>query len=65
MNCNVLAIALFIEKYKRDIPDNMKDKIKLKWLACWKGLLKNLTKKPCRVMKTYIDLMDILVNALD
>jgi hypothetical protein len=32
-NCNVLAIALVIEKYKQDIPDNKKEKIKSEWLT--------------------------------
>ncbi len=32
-NCDVLAIALFIKKYKRDIPDNMKDQIESNWPA--------------------------------
>ncbi len=43
----------------------MKDKIEFKWLAHWKGLLRNPTKKPCWVVKTYINLLDILVDALD
>jgi hypothetical protein len=65
VNCNVLAIALFIEKYKQDIPDNMKDKIESDWLARWKGSIENTSRKPRRVMKAYIDLLDILVNNLD
>ncbi len=64
-NCDVLAIALFIEKYKRDIPEEMKDKIQSDWLARWKGLLGNPSKKPRRVMKAYIDLLDISVDKLD
>jgi hypothetical protein len=43
----------------------MKDQIESNWLAGWKGLLGNLTKKPRRVMKTYTDLLDITVDALD
>ncbi len=43
----------------------MKEKIESEWLAQWKGSLGNLTKKPRRVMKTYIDLLDITVDALD
>ena len=27
MTCDVLAIALFIEKYKQDLSDDVKDKI--------------------------------------
>jgi hypothetical protein len=43
----------------------MKEKTESEWLARWKGLLRNLIKKPHRVMKTYIDLLDITVDALD
>jgi hypothetical protein len=63
-NCDVLAIALFIEKYKKGLPDDMKDKIETDWLARWKDRLGN-PRKPRRVMKTYIDLLDISVDALD
>ena len=43
----------------------MKDKLELEWLQCWQGELGNLSWKPCRVMKAYIDLLDILVDTLD
>ena len=64
-NCDVLAIALFIDKYKRDIPDNMKDKIESDWIARWKGSIRNPSRKPRWVMKAYINLLDILVDNLD
>jgi hypothetical protein len=43
----------------------MKDKIESDWLARWKGLIGNPSRKPHRVMKAYIDLLDILVDNLD
>jgi hypothetical protein len=43
----------------------MEEKIELEWLARWKGSFSNPTKKPCQVMKAYINLLDILVDALD
>jgi hypothetical protein len=64
-NCAVLAMALFIENYKRHILDNMKDCLKLEWVQQWKNSLGNPTKKPCRVMKAYLNLLDISMDYLD
>ncbi len=58
-------MAIFLDKYKRDMSDDMKDKIELEWLECWKGALGNPSRKPCCVMKAYLDLLDISVNDLD
>ena len=43
----------------------MKDKIEMDWLARWRSVIGNPTKKPRRVMKTYLDLLDITVDDLD
>ena len=43
----------------------MKDKIESDWLARWKGLIGNPSRKPRQVMKAYINLLDILVDNLD
>jgi hypothetical protein len=64
-NCDVLAIALFIEKYKKHLPDDTKDRIESDWLARWKSSLGNPNRKPRRVMKAYLDLMDMMVDDLD
>ena len=64
-NCDVLAIALFIKKYKWDLLDDVKDRIKTDWVARWRSAISNPTKKPRRVMKTYLDLLDIMVDDLD
>jgi hypothetical protein len=48
-NCDVLAIALFIEKYKRDLWDEVKDKIELEWLAHWRSAVGNPKRNPRRV----------------
>jgi hypothetical protein len=45
--------------------DNMKDKLELKWLQRWQGELGNPSWKPRRVMKVYINLLDILGDTLD
>jgi len=64
-NCDVLAIALFIEKYKRDLSDEAKDKIESGWLDRWRSAVGNPSKKPRRVMKAYLDLLDMSVDELD
>ena len=43
----------------------MKDKIETDWVARWRLVIGNPTKKPRRVMKTYLDLLDITVDDLD
>ena len=63
--CDMLAIAIFIEKYKKEASPDMKDKIEEAWLARWKGELGNPSKKPRRVMKAYIDSLDSTVDAVD
>jgi hypothetical protein len=64
-NCDVLAIALFIEKYKQDLSNDVKDKIETDWVARWHSAIGNPTKKPRRVMKTYLDLLDITMDDFD
>ena len=64
-NCDVLAIALFIEKYKRDLSDDAKDRIESGWIERWRSAVGNPSKKPRRVMKAYLDLLDLTVDDLD
>ena len=64
-NYDVLAIALFIEKYKRDLSDEVKDKIESEWLARWRSAVGNPKRNPRRVMKTYLDPLDITVDGLE
>ncbi len=49
-NCDVLAIALFIEKYKRELSTDAKDKIEAGWIERWSAAVGNPTKKPRRVV---------------
>ena len=63
--CDVLAIALFIEKYKRELSDTLRDKIETDWVARWQSAMGNPTRKPRRVMKAYLDLLDISMDDLD
>ena len=62
--CDVLAMALFIEKYKRDISGDLKDKIERDWTTRWKDTVGS-NRSPRRVMKTYVDHLDISVDDLD
>ncbi len=64
-NCDVLAIALFIKKYKRELSDEVKDRIESDWVARWRSAISNPKRNPRRVMKTYLDLLDITVDDLD
>ncbi len=64
-NCDILAIALFIEKYKKDLSADVKDRIESDWIARWRGSLGNPNRKPRRVMKAYLDLMDMTMDDLD
>jgi hypothetical protein len=61
----MLAIALFIEKYKQNISNEEKDKLEHDWLERWRGALRNPSKTPCHIMRVYIDYLDISVDALD
>ena len=62
--CDVLAMALFIEKYKRDISGDLKDKLERDWISRWKDTVGS-HRPPRRVMKTYVDHLDISVDELD
>ncbi len=44
-------MAIFIEKYKKNAPNKVKDKVEAAWLEKWKGVLGNPTRQPRRVMK--------------
>jgi hypothetical protein len=63
--CDVLAIALFIEKYKRELSNDLKDKIETDWVNRWQSAIGNPTRKPRRVMKAYLDLLDLSMDDLD
>ena len=62
--CDVLAMALLLEKYKRDMDDDSKDRLESAWIQRWQGTLGS-DKRPRRVLRTYVDLLDITVDDLD
>ena len=63
--CDVLAIALFLEKYKRDLSGDEKDRIESRWIERWSSAVGNPSKTPRRVMKAYLDLLDLQLDDLD
>ena len=60
--CDMLTVAIFIKKYKKEASANMKDKIEEAWLARWKSELGNPSKEPRRIMKAYINYLDSTVT---
>ena len=56
---------LFIEKYKRELSTDAKDKIEAKWIERWSAAVGNPTKEPHWVMKACMDLLDLTVDDLD
>jgi hypothetical protein len=63
--CNMLAMAIFIEKYKSGTSADEKDRIEAAWLEKHKVTLGNPSKNPRWVMKTYIDLLDTTMDEVD
>ena len=64
-NCDMLAMALFLEKYNKLLTRTDRDKIESAWLARWKENLGNPTRMPRKVMRAYLDHMDISEDTLD
>jgi hypothetical protein len=64
-NCDMLAMALFLEKYNRSMSNADRDKIEAAWLQRWKATLGNPSRMPRKVMKAYMDYMDISAEVLD
>jgi hypothetical protein len=64
-NCDMLAMALFLEKYNKSMTHADRDKIETAWLQRWKDKLGNPSRLPRKVMKAYLDYMDISAEVLD
>jgi hypothetical protein len=62
----MLAIAPFLEKYvKVSMAPTNHDRIEAAWLQRWKETLGNPHRLPCKVLKAYLDLLDILSDMLE
>jgi hypothetical protein len=65
-NCDMLAMALFLERYvKKSMSQADQDIIEAAWLQRWKERLGNPSRMPRKVMKTYLEYMDISPEMLD
>ncbi len=59
-------MALFLEKYVKKNMSHMDwDKIKAAWHQRWKDRLRNPSCLPPKVMKAYLEYMDISMEVLD
>ena len=65
INCDMLAVALFIEHHKQSLSDAKRDAIESKWLMRWKERLGQPARTPRQVMHTYCDAMNITADTLD
>ena len=65
VNCDMLALALFIERHKHSLSDAERSAIESKWVAHWKERLGQPARTPRQVMHTYCDTMNITTETLD
>ena len=62
----MLAMALFLDKYiSTSIPKEDRNKIEMVWLQRWKEKLGNPSRMPRKVMRAYLEYMDISLETLD
>ena len=65
VNCDMLALALFIEHHKKSLSDVERNEIESKWIARWKERLGQPARTPRQVMRTYCNEMNITTDTLD
>ena len=69
LNCDMLAIAFFVDRHKDRLSDAEKSSIEDKWISCWKDTIGQPTRTPWQVMRAYCEALDItakhLVEAMD
>jgi len=63
--CDMLAIALFLDKYKKTLPDDSRRTIESTWVARFKEKLGQPQRSPTQVMKAYCEDLDITSGHLD
>jgi hypothetical protein len=65
-NCNMLAMALFLEKYVKVLmTPSTCNRIEATWLQHWKETLGNPRQLPRNVLRAYLDSLVILADMLD
>jgi hypothetical protein len=65
VNCDMLAIALYIDRYIKDIGDDERSKVESRWLDRWKAKLGQPARTPRQVMRTYCENYNITPDNLD
>jgi len=65
VNCDMLALALFIECHKQSLSDAERNNIESKWIARWKARLGHHARTPRQVMHTYCNEKNITADTLD
>ncbi len=63
--CNMLAIALFLDRYKPDMSKADWSQLESKWLSWWKDRIGQPAWTPRQVMCTYCDMLNITPEHLD
>jgi hypothetical protein len=64
--CDLLAQAIFLTKYmKHSLTDLARGKLEEAWLKRWKDKLGHPTRTPGKVLRAYLDNMDMSIDELD
>ena len=63
-SCDMLAIALFVDRHKQQLSEQERSAIEETWLARWKDKVGQPTRMPRQVMNTYCADMNILTDHL-
>jgi hypothetical protein len=64
--CDLLAQAIFLTKYmKHSLTDLARGKMEEAWLKCWKDKLGHPNRTPGKVLRAYLNNMDMSIDELD
>ena len=65
VNCDMLAIALYINRYLKDVTDSERSAIESRWIEKYKEKLGQPARTPRQIMQTYCDNYNITPDYLD
>jgi hypothetical protein len=60
----MLAVAICLEQYMKDLLALTRNVIEQDWLACWRDPLGNPDSTPCQVLRAYVEELNIAVARL-
>jgi hypothetical protein len=63
--CDMLAIILFLDRYKLDMSEADQSQLESKWLNRWKDRMGQPARTPRQVTRTYCDMLNITPEHLD